>query len=78
MRITSPPVTHPCYYGIDTASRKHLIASQYSKDEICEMIGADSLEFISIEGLKEAARIGGDNLCLACFNGDYPVDPCLI
>ncbi len=78
MRITSPPVTHPCYYGIDTASRKNLIASQYSKEEICEMIGADSLEFISIEGMSEAARIGGENLCLACFNGDYPVDPVLI
>ncbi len=78
MRITSPPVVFPCYYGIDTASRKNLIASQMTKDEICEMIGADSLEFISIEGLEQAARIGGGNLCLACFNGDYPVDPCLI
>lgn len=78
MRITSPPVTHPCYFGINTSSRRNLIASQYSKEEIREMIGADSLEFISIEGMKQAARIGGDKLCLACFNGDYPVDPCVI
>lgn len=78
MRITSPPVTHPCYFGINTSSRRNLIASQYSKEEIREMIGADSLEFISIEGMKQAARIGGDKLCLACFNGDYPIDPCVI
>lgn len=78
MRITSPPVTHPCYFGINTASRRNLIASQYTKEEIREMIGADSLEFISIEGMNQAARIGEDKLCLACFNGDYPVDPCII
>lgn len=78
MRITSPPVMHPCYFGIDTPSRRNLIASQLSVEEIRELIGADSLEFISIEGLKKAARIGGENLCLACFDGNYPIDPCLI
>lgn len=78
MRITSPPVMFPCYFGINTASRRNLIASQYTIEEIREMIGADSLEFISIEGLNQAAKVDEGKLCLACFNGDYPMDPCLI
>jgi amidophosphoribosyltransferase len=78
MRITAPPVKYSCYYGIDTPSRKNLIAASMSIEEIKELIGADSLAFISIEGMTEAARIGGDKLCKACFDGLYPVDPCLV
>lgn len=78
MRITAPPVKYSCYYGIDTPSRKNLIAATMSIEEIRDLIGADSLAFISIEGLEEAAQIGKDKLCKACFDGVYPIDPCLV
>ncbi len=77
VRITSPPFKNPCYYGIDTPDRKELIASDKTVEEICREINADSLAFLSPEGLIHA--VGGDNasdpnggLCLACFNNDYP------
>lgn len=69
-RVSSPPITHPCFYGIDTAARKELVASTHSVEEIRELIGADTLAFISEPGLREA--IGGQGLCGACFTGDYP------
>ncbi|MFC6591989.1 amidophosphoribosyltransferase [Deinococcus lacus] len=69
-RVSSPPITHPCFYGIDTAARKELVASTHSIQEICDLIGADSLAFISEQGLRDA--IGGPGLCSACFTGDYP------
>lgn len=73
LRISSPPYRHPCYYGIDTAARKQLVAASRSKRDIEDMVGADSLEYLSLGGLVEAA--GGGGFCLACFDGDYPVDP---
>ena len=69
-RVSSPPITHPCFYGIDTAARKELVASTHSVEEIRALIGADTLAFISEGGLREA--IGGPGLCSACFTGDYP------
>ena len=69
-RVSSPPIKHPCFYGIDTAARKELVASTHSLEQIRELIGADSLRFISERGLREA--VGGPGLCLACFNGEYP------
>lgn len=69
-RVSSPPITHPCFYGIDTAARKELVASTHSVEEIRELIGADTLAFINEGGLREA--IGGAGLCGACFTGDYP------
>ncbi|WP_019587132.1 amidophosphoribosyltransferase [Deinococcus apachensis] len=69
-RVSSPPITHPCFYGIDTAARKELVASTHSIEEIRELIGADTLAFISEPGLRQA--IGGSGLCGACFTGDYP------
>ncbi|MGO3752063.1 MAG: amidophosphoribosyltransferase [Peptoniphilaceae bacterium] len=78
LRITSPPVKYPCYYGIDTPSRKNLIAANYSIEEIREKINADSLAFISMEGTKKATLIEEDRFCKACFNGNYPVDPIVI
>ena len=78
MRITAPPVKHSCYYGIDTPSRRNLIAATMNIEEIRDLIGADSLSFISIEGLEEAAQIGKEKLCKACVDGEYPVDPCLV
>jgi amidophosphoribosyltransferase len=74
LRISSPPTTGPCYYGIDTPTRGELIASTHSVDEIRERIGADSLAYLSNEGLLAAVGdAGGDRHCTACFSGRYPV-----
>ena len=74
VRISSPPVTHSCYFGIDTPSRKNLVAANHSIKEIKRMIGADSLGYLSVDGLWEAVGLGGSNICAACFNGEYPID----
>jgi amidophosphoribosyltransferase len=74
VRISSPPVKWPCFYGIDFASRAELIANGLSVEEICTSIGADSLGFIDIESLVEATTIPMDQLCRACFDGIYPVE----
>jgi amidophosphoribosyltransferase len=73
VRISSPPVTDPCFYGIDFASKGELIASSLSVDEICATIGADSLAFVSLDGLTTASAQQADKLCRACFTGDYPI-----
>ncbi|HET7682314.1 MAG TPA: amidophosphoribosyltransferase, partial [Marmoricola sp.] len=81
VRISSPPVKWPCFYGIDFASRAELIANGLSTDEICASIGADSLAYISLEQLIEATDVPADQLCRACFDGVYPVelpDPALL
>ena len=72
MCVSAPPITHPCYYGIDTSVRKELIASAHSVGEIQNYIGADSLTYLSLEGLFRAVHPKAD-LCVACFNGDYPI-----
>jgi amidophosphoribosyltransferase len=69
-RVSSPPIRYPCYYGIDTAARKELVASTHTEEEIRRLIGADSLAFLSERGLQRA--IGPAGLCLACFSGSYP------
>ena len=74
VRISSPPVKWPCFYGIDFASRAELIANGLSVDEICASIGADSLGYISLDGLISATTIDSDRLCRACFDGIYPID----
>lgn len=72
--ISSPPVTDPCYYGIDTSVRKELIASTHTEDEICQYIGADSLHYISLEGLKRSlSSMDPEGMCYACFNAGYPI-----
>lgn len=74
MRISSPPTTGPCYYGIDTPTRAELIASTHTLEEIRERIGADSLAYLSHEGLLAAVGdAAGDRHCTACFSGLYPV-----
>ncbi|GLX67844.1 amidophosphoribosyltransferase [Paenibacillus glycanilyticus] len=76
VRITSPPFKNPCYYGIDTPDRKELVASSRTVQEMCEMINADSLYFLSHEGFIDS--VGGNDgaynrgMCLACFDNDYP------
>lgn len=72
MCISAPPITHPCYYGIDTSVRKELIASAQQVEEIRKYIGADSLTYLTLEGLYRAVYPKQD-LCVACFNGTYPV-----
>jgi amidophosphoribosyltransferase len=74
VRISSPPVKWPCFYGIDFASRAELIANGLSVKEICASIGADSLDYISLDELVAATTIDGDRLCRACFDGNYPID----
>jgi len=73
MRISSPPTTHPCFYGIDTPTRKELIASSHSVDEICKYITADSLRYLSIEDMLEAVPDREKGFCMACFTGDYSI-----
>ncbi len=73
MRISSPPTSYPCYYGIDTPNRKELISSSHSIEEICRYITADSLGYLSEDGLVSSVGVGGTEFCKACFAGDYPV-----
>ncbi len=73
VRISSPPVKWPCFYGIDFATRAELIANGLTSDEICRSIDADSLGYISLESLVEATTVPMSNLCRACFDGVYPV-----
>ena len=71
-RVGSPPVTHPCFYGIDTPSRRELIAALKTPEEIREFLGADSIGYLSLEGLL-ACEQDGQQFCRACFTGRYPV-----
>jgi len=73
MRVSAPPFLHPCYFGTDIPSEDQLIAHGRTVEEICEMIGADSLAYLKVERLKEMA--GGLPICTACFTGDYPIAP---
>jgi amidophosphoribosyltransferase len=73
VRISSPPTTHPCFYGIDTPNRKELIAATHTVDEICKYLTADSLSYLSIEGMLNIFKETRDNFCAACFDGNYPV-----
>jgi amidophosphoribosyltransferase len=73
VRISSPPVKWPCFYGIDFASRAELIANGLAVEEICRSVGADSLGYISLEALTESVHVPADQLCRACFDGRYPI-----
>ncbi|MEO5858099.1 MAG: amidophosphoribosyltransferase [Pyrinomonadaceae bacterium] len=72
VRVSCPPTTHSCYYGVDTPHRQDLIASRMTNEEVCEYIGADSLGYLSLEGMFEAIGIDGDSTCNACWSGKYP------
>ncbi|MDP9729623.1 amidophosphoribosyltransferase [Alicyclobacillus sp. TC] len=78
LRISSPPYKNPCHYGIDTATRRQLIAATHSVEEICREVGADSLEYMTVEELMEAFQFSGPHehapFCNACFTGRYPTD----
>jgi len=75
MRVSSPPVTGPCYYGIDTPSRDELIAARLTPDEIAKDLGVDSLGYLSLEGMLQSVPGGPHGFCHACFSGDYPTAP---
>jgi amidophosphoribosyltransferase len=73
MRIASPPLHYPCFMGIDIGSKKELIAVGRTEAEVCEVIGADTLAYLRMDGLVKAVGHTIDNFCLACFDGEYPV-----
>jgi amidophosphoribosyltransferase len=72
VRIVAPPIRFPCFFGVDMATRRELIAAQKTVSEVKDFIGADTLGYLSIEGLVKAVDIPKNGLCLACFNGEYP------
>ncbi|MCQ4085143.1 amidophosphoribosyltransferase [Streptomyces sp. RB6PN25] len=74
VRISSPPIKWPCFFGIDFATRAELIANGLSVEEIGKSLGADSLAYISIDAMVEATTIAKPNLCRACFDGEYPME----
>jgi len=74
MRLSSPPVTHPCFYGMDFPTRKELIAASHELEEIARYLRVESVAYLSQEGLLAAMPDPGQNYCLACFTGKYPVD----
>lgn len=73
LRICSPPIKHPCFFGVDMATKGELIAAQKSVEEVRQYVGADSLGYLSLEGLKWAIDLPGDSFCTACLSGEYPV-----
>jgi len=73
VRISSPPITHPCFFGIDTPKRSELIASSHSVKETQKYLSANSLSYLSIEGLRKCVKKEAENFCYACFTGDYAV-----
>ena len=74
MRISSPIIKYPCHFGIDTPDRQALIGANFSEEEICEQLGVDSLNYISIDGLLKTVESSGASFCLGCFNGKYPIE----
>ena len=73
MRVCAPPIRHPCHLGVDMATRRELIAANKSIDEIRDFIGADSLGYLSVEGLLKVVGGSGGGFCDACFTGNYPI-----
>ena len=74
MRISCPPTLSPCFYGIDTPTKKELIASSHTVEEICKYIEADSLGYLSLPGLIRSLGGRGSEFCTACYTGQYPID----
>jgi amidophosphoribosyltransferase len=73
LRISSPPIKHPCHYGIDMSAREEMVAHGRSVEEVCRVIGADSLHYLSLDGVYEAVQGQRSMHCDACFTGDYPL-----
>ena len=75
LRVSSAPITGPCYYGIDTPNREELIAANLSLDEIAARVGADTLGYLTVDQMLESVPGGPGGFCHACFSGDYPTPP---
>ncbi len=75
LRISCPPIRHPCYFGVDFASRDQLIAHEKSVEEIRQFLGVDSLHYLSLEGLLSCVNAPSTDWCTACYTGQYPLDP---
>lgn len=73
MRISCPPTISPCFYGVDTPKRSELIGATHSIDEICRFIGADSIGYLSLEGLLAPVGEARSSYCTSCYTGQYPV-----
>jgi amidophosphoribosyltransferase len=73
LRISCPPTISPCFYGVDTPKRAELIAATHSLDEIRRYIGADSLGYLSLEGMLESVGKTRSSYCTSCYTGNYPV-----
>ncbi|MBN1575099.1 MAG: amidophosphoribosyltransferase [Chitinispirillaceae bacterium] len=73
LRISSPPIICPCFYGIDMPTEEELIASRQSRDEIRKYLDVDSLGYLSVEGMLSVMPVPGENFCTACFSGEYPI-----
>jgi amidophosphoribosyltransferase len=74
VRISSPPITWPCFYGVDFASRAELLAAGLAMEDIRQSIGADSLGYLSKDGMVAATNQPEEKLCTACFTGKYPIE----
>nr|MBA3267174.1 amidophosphoribosyltransferase [Acidimicrobiia bacterium] len=74
MRISAPPIRHPCHYGIDMSTKQEMVAHDRTVDEIAEELGCDSLAYLSLEGVYEAIRGERGTHCDACFTGEYPLE----
>ena len=72
VRIVSPTMTHPCCYGVDTTTQDELISAKHSVDEVCKIIGADSLAFLSVDECLASSCGKCEKMCFACFDGKYP------
>ena len=74
LRISCPPHRHPCYYGIDFPDPKKLLANQYTQEEMCDYLGADSIGYLDVAGMVRATQLPKESFCLACFTGEYPTN----
>jgi amidophosphoribosyltransferase len=73
MRISAPPIRHPCHYGVDMSTSEEMIAHGRDEDEIARELGCDSLAYLSMEGVYEAVGVSRERHCDACFTGEYPL-----
>jgi amidophosphoribosyltransferase len=75
LRISSPPIRYPCFYGIDMATRAELVAARETVEQIRDRVGATTLHYLSLDGLQESTGLPKNRFCRACFDGEYPIEP---
>ena len=73
LRISSPPICYPCFYGIDMATRGELVAASKDSEEIRDLVGATTLHYLTLEGLQASTGLPASRFCRACFDGEYPI-----